>query len=762
MNFCQRAKSLCYGALLSVSIFFSPGFSQNNDLTIDSLLVRGDHYVLTNDLKSAKQTYEKILRLDSDHSGALLGLGKIAVAGEEWEDAIGKFKKSLSAGQHMLQNHYYLGICFRETGKAKAWLLQKLAYRQSEKHFLYVIERDSLYQDVLYQSALLARYRDQYETAIQNCQAQIRLKPQLDTPQLKLYRFYRYLITHRNLEDTFVWLNQHPSAQATYFWGEKLRREGKLPEADSILHDLLDNTTHLPVQPILVSLAKINYERDRPQMGEKFFWQAVNQIRNRLDADLVFEELKYVVTPGEYQEYDSLNSAVQFRDFFQSFWFRRNPVPSLKINMRLTEHFRRLIYSEENYEYDGFRLWSDNPDKLQELDFPETHNLNQEFNDKGLIYIRHGEPNERVATAGADLPTNESWLYYASNEFPQLSYHFILTKPNNDWRLTPRLDDQRMYEDRLNWGNLYYYLMQDSKLERESYRQEFIDDNRRSVTIGLSTDRHTWQQKPLPIPIAVSVETYRGAHNNTLMEMSHIIPLTELQEKIKNEDISKNLEQVLAIYEENSRQVYKKVDTLDYQIYQTQKYIMYLYQLQLEPQRYHLIFHVRSLDDRCLGCVKMDKLLENYYDTGLKMSDIQVASFIEPSDLSSEFVKKGLLVIPNPAANFNRDKPIYLYFELYGLIMNESGNSFVTVDYSLTSNEKRKKKTLFNLFGLLGQPKIYSISIQNERNYKADSAVEYLALDVSSVPPGNYTLSVRVTDSLIGTTVEKSKTVYLQ
>ena len=762
MNFGRPPKySFCY-VLVSVSIILFLGFNQEDRPSIDSLLVAGDHYVLTDDLETAKEIYEKILKHDSDQPDALHGLGKIAVAHEEWENAIGKFKKSLAGGHHLLINHYYLGICYRETGKAKAWLLQKLDFRQSEKNFQYVLKRDSLYEDILYQFALLCRYRDQYEAAIQTCHAQIRLKPQLNTPQLKLYRFYRYLITHRDLEDSFMWLKQHSWPQSEYFWGEKLRREERLHQADSVLHELLENMSHLPEQPIVLSLAKIYYEQDRPELGEKYFWQAVNQIQNRLEADLVFEELKYIVTIREYQKYDSLNSAEQFRDFFRNFWFIRNPVPSFKVNMRLTEHFRRLIYSEKYYEYDGFRLWSDNPDKLLELEFPDTHYLNQEFNDRGLIYIRHGEPDEQVATVAGDLPTNESWLYYASPEFPQLCYHFILAKPDNDWRLTPRLEDPRMYEDRLDWGNVYYYLMQSSELEREGYRQEFIDVNRQSVTIGLSTDRHTWQQRPSPIHVALTAETYRGRMNKTILEMSQLIPLSQLHETMKGDETEKFLEQVLAIYEENSRQVYKKIDTLDYQILQSEKYLMYLYQLQLEPKNYHIVFHIRSLDNRCLGCVKMNKKLENYHDGGFNLSDIQVASFIEPSDLSSDFVKNGLLVIPNPAASFTRDKPIYLYFELYNLILNESGNSFITVDYTLTSTEERKKKTLFNLFGILGKAKIHSISIQNERTYTSDFAVEYLALDVSSIPSGSYTLSVRITDASAGATVEKSKTVYLQ
>ncbi|UCF63193.1 MAG: tetratricopeptide repeat protein [bacterium] len=730
--------------------------------TSDSLIHKAMTLERAQDYKSAEKLYKQIVADDPLYHQALTGLGRIAVFEEEWYDALEKFEKALSEGGDSLESRYYLGICFREIGKAKAWILQKLDFRQSEKHFEQVILQDSSYQDVLYQRALLERYRDNYENAIMLCQAQIRWNPRLHEPQLKLYRFYRYLITHRSVEESYAWLSRQHWKEDRYFWGEKLRREGRLEEADSLFQAELKDFTGLPSQSVLLSRAKIEYEQNEPEAGQQLYWKAVDHIRNKLEADLIFEELKYIITEDEFGTYDSLTTSRQFIDFFRAFWFGRSPIPSLDLNLRLAEHFRRLIYSEKFFEYDGFRLWSDNPDKLLELEFPETHMLNQEFNDKGLIYLRHGEPDEKVSTIDSNIPTNESWLYHGSDIFPRMSYHFILIKPDNGWRLTARLPDPRMYEDRVDWGSIYYQLSQEDELARESYLQDFIDQNRRSVRIGLGTDRHTWLERPQPLNVAMSAETYRGPYRQTTLEISHIIPLSEIQQSMKREESDKNLEQVLAVYDEKLKQVYRKVDTLEYHMYRSEQYLMYFYQLQLAPQNYHIIYHIRSFENSCIGCIRLQKFVEDYSVPDLKISDIQVASFIEPSEMESEFVKNGLLVIPNPASHFSRDKPLYLYFELYNLSQSENGNAFVTIDYTLSGTSRVKKKNLFNLFGLLGKPKIYSISIQNEQTYQANSAVEYLSLNVESVPPGSYDLSVKVTDTLSGTVVEKQKTVYLQ
>jgi len=358
----------------------------NQPESSDSLLQKGLVLESLLDYQAAKKVYKQISENDSTYPEALLGLGRIELAEEQWHDALEKFEKALSIGGDPLENRYYLGICFREIGKAKAWILQKLDYRQSEKNFEQVIFQDSSYRDVLYQRAILARYRDNFEEAIELCQAQIRWKPRLYEPQLKLYRFYRYLITHRSLDESYSWLSHRRWKQDEYFWGERLRREGRLQEADSLFQSLLKNIAGFPVQPVLLSLAKISYEQNQLEAGQQYYWKAIDHIKNKLEADLVFDELKYIISDEEYRTYDTLTTVRQFIDFYRKFWFSRNPIPSLDANLRLTEHFRRLLYAEKYFEYDGFRLWSDNPDKMLELEFPETHALNAEFNVKGLVY----------------------------------------------------------------------------------------------------------------------------------------------------------------------------------------------------------------------------------------------------------------------------------------------------------------------------------------------------------------------------------------
>jgi len=70
---------------------------------------------------------------------------------------------------------------------------------------------------------------------------------------------------------------------------------------------------------------------------------------------------------------------------------------------RLREHYRRIEYAHRNYalvprheRYDSVRV------------FEPT---GSQFDDRGRIYVRHGEPDDRSTLSMIGLPPNETWLY---------------------------------------------------------------------------------------------------------------------------------------------------------------------------------------------------------------------------------------------------------------------------------------------------------------------------------------------------------------
>jgi GWxTD domain-containing protein len=460
------------------------------------------------------------------------------------------------------------------------------------------------------------------------------------------------------------------------------------------------------------------------------------------------EDLKYLITEDEYDNYNQAVSDSARIAFIEQFWLKRNPLPAAPWNVRLVEHYQRLNYADKNYEYDGFRTWFADPDALGYLEYPVTRKLNNEYNDKGIIYIRHGPPNETARTSGFEVETNESWLYYANPPNIEMTFHFISGKSGNDWRFSPIITDPAMLQDRLTWGNIYHFLMNADPLEKLQYQEEMALQSRKSVSDGLSTDRHTWPEGIETFNFPISIETFRGDTGFSRIDIAYSIPaIPEISKNLVISDDSLiHIENGLAILNHTYDAVIKELSVELVDQFDTLERIE-TYSYLLHPDTYTVAIHLDPKDFNILGGYKFKFGVTDYSGDDLVMSDIQLADLIEPVSDSSAFIKEGLSVWPNPAHQFNRNLPIYLYFEIYNLRLDDQGISQFSIDYNL-SHTNPEPRGISNFFGLFGNKEKSSITIRNEHQAGADFSTEYLALDISQMQAGEYELEITVLDEL--------------
>ena len=239
-------------------------------------------------------------------------------------------------------------------------------------------------------------------------------------------------------------------------------------------------------------------------------------------------------------------------------------------------------------------MWFENPDQLNLLEFPKTYALNQEFNDKGLIYIRHGEPDNRALTVGEEVPLNESWLYYQSQANPRMTFHFMLGKSGNDWRFAPIIANQRMLADRLTWGNIYSRLLRADELDRLHYKEEMAEESRQSVATGLATDRHTWEDNLQPLKIPLLLATFRGDQGRTILELYYELPLSRLTREVKIKDQEVEVERGIIIYDQRLQPVVKDLGKLNLHTKESGVFIG-MYCFTLPPDLYNMAFHARPI-----------------------------------------------------------------------------------------------------------------------------------------------------------------------
>lgn len=741
----------CRLVSLSCLLFFSAGFLLAQE-TAPELVALADRYLTEGDENEAAKLYRKALDLDSGLIDAYIGLARVALEKEEWKDASDNAEKALDRDPEDTTAHYYYAISHRERARYRT-IAQIIHWTKGVNHFEWVIERDSLFRDVLYQFALLRRYQEKFDQAIDLAETQVRLRPELDDARMGLFRIYKHYLHLTRPQKAYEWLRSHPSDYAFYYSGEALRMMGENERADSVFAAVLESKTLMPVQPVLLSRARVHYALGDSLQAQQFVDQAIASISSKFEADLVMEDFKYLLDDYELEAYREIETPEGFRSFFHGFWAKRDPLPASPVNVRLQEHYRRLRLAEKDYGFHGFRTWHNNPDRLGELDFTAAYELNREFNDRGLILIRHGEPDDRVTTIRGAENQNESWRY---NSSPRLDFHFERVpdgQATNSWRLAPRPP----LAGRDTWGGRYAFPIR-SELEYYERMREIGDTSREHVLIGLQTERHTWPKDVEPYDFPFLISSFRGEDGLAEIEIHYAVPIDELADMVGDSLASLEIEFGYAVHDtawqpvgqDLRAQLFDKGDRLP-------EDNVDFFRVSARPDSYHVALHSRLTGHpNYLGGYRQGYRVPDYDRPGVDMSDLLPADRIEPASGQNRFNRGGLYVLPAPDLSFSVREPFYVYFEVYDLATGSDGLTRFSLEYEL-----RPRKGRGRFFGLFGRDDRPVLTLRTDQSGNNTSPVEHAAIDASKVDPGNYSLIVRVIDHVAGTEVERSRSVEL-
>jgi len=84
------------------------------------------------------------------------------------------------------------------------------------------------------------------------------------------------------------------------------------------------------------------------------------------------EDVRYIITDEEKQSFKRLKTDEERQQFVEQFWLRRDPTPDTEENEYKEEHYRRIAYANDHYA-SGIPGWK---------------------TDRGMIYIKYGPPDE--------------------------------------------------------------------------------------------------------------------------------------------------------------------------------------------------------------------------------------------------------------------------------------------------------------------------------------------------------------------------------
>lgn len=177
-------------------------------------------------------------------------------------------------------------------------------------------------------------------------------------------------------------------------------------------------------------------------------------------------DLVPIATISELARFDAAHGPAR-AGFLRRFWTDRDRAELRADGERLREHYRRLLYARRHFALTVTRRYYGGRDAWR--------SGSEELDDRGLIYVRHGEPATRLRPFVFGLMPNETWRYARADG--DLLLHFSAGYDESgggdlyDYRLVESVEDLRgaseaprdqlllsrqslspLYGRMLNWG----------------------------------------------------------------------------------------------------------------------------------------------------------------------------------------------------------------------------------------------------------------------------------------------------------------------
>ena len=123
------------------------------------------------------------------------------------------------------------------------------------------------------------------------------------------------------------------------------------------------------------------------------------------DSDAVAayrSDLELLADDSALAAFDAMHGEAR-SEFLRRFWTVRDRRDLRTDGQRLREHFRRRTYAERHFALLTNRRSSSIDDIYRSGDLP--------FDDRGMVYLRQGEPDEVIHPTLAGMMPNETWVY---------------------------------------------------------------------------------------------------------------------------------------------------------------------------------------------------------------------------------------------------------------------------------------------------------------------------------------------------------------
>ncbi len=484
------------------------------------------------------------------------------------------------------------------------------------------------------------------------------------------------------------------------------------------------------------------------------------------------EDVIYIITDEERAAFKRLKTDDERQQFVESFWQRRDPTPDTEENEYKEEHYRRIAYANDHYA-SGIPGWK---------------------TDRGMIYIKYGPPDEidshpsggsyerPIEEGGGETSTYpfEDWRYrYIEGIGTNIQIEFVDTTMSGEYHMStdPEEKDALLYVPGAG-------LTLSEQMGTADKTQRFQRTDGTHLGVGnqplpesMNEFTRIEQMAKLQAPPAIKFKDLQTAVDsniryNTLpmmvradyIRVTDSTVLTSIAIQFKNNDLQYSTKDTASkatvnIYGRVTSLTRKPVNwfedtvTAQFPAEMLQKAMsgsqIYSKTIPLAPGTYRLNVVAKDTVGNTMNSYEMALNVPHYDDDQLGASSVILADEIERVPTKSigagPFVIRSSKVRPRVNDTFKQGETMGIYAELYNFGMDKKTNKPEgTVEYDVVNSADNKT--------VLTQ----TDDINKIENSSAFIVTVEKRLPLKSLPPGKYTLRLKVTDKLRGTTVNPS------
>ena len=154
-----------------------------------------------------------------------------------------------------------------------------------------------------------------------------------------------------------------------------------------------------------VSLARLELARTQLALGSRDGETAYFDGAATDDTALVAAyraDLAPIADDSDLARFDAASGAARSA-FLHRFWTDRDHAELRQAGERIREHYRRLLYARRHFALTIWRRFYGPADAYR--------SGSEEIDDRGVVYVRHGEPAVRLKPFVFGLMPNETWRY---------------------------------------------------------------------------------------------------------------------------------------------------------------------------------------------------------------------------------------------------------------------------------------------------------------------------------------------------------------